>query len=196
MASLAIPRLSLPALPALPIRAIAGNPTVRLSAAAIALVAAGALLFNMVRPANFDVSAVKVPLDGAIHSAPAGWRESLPTLKAPFRVTEDVIRLSERPLAPLAGITWNRPLAALPPFHPGEPLPPAPLSGFFAPGPNGLLPIIAPDGRTPFEAYRRPFVANGRPKVALIVGGLGLNSRMTQQAIETLPSEVRNREPR
>src|SRR5207244_2764329 len=95
-----------------------------------------------------------------------------------------------RPLAPLTSANWNRTTAALAPFKPGEPLAPAPIAGFFAPSPAGLLPIIATDGRTPFEAYRRPFVANGRPKVALIVGGLGLNTRSTQQAIETLPAEV------
>jgi polysaccharide deacetylase 2 family uncharacterized protein YibQ len=179
--------MSVPALPRLSLKI---SPAVRLTAATVALVVAGGVLVNMVRPAHHDVNAVIVPLAKTLRGAPQGWRESLPTFKAPYRVTEDVIRLSERPLAPLAGISWNRPIAALPPFHPGQPLTPAPLVGFFAPGPNGLLPIIAPDGRTPFEAYRRPFVANGRPKVALIVGGLGLNSRMTQQAVETLPAEI------
>lgn len=187
MASLALPRA--PSLPSLPIKAIVGSPLVRLTAVGIALAAASTVLFNMARTANHDVNAVETPLAQAFRNAPPGWRESLPTT-VPFHVTQDVIRLSERPLAPLAGATWNRPIAALPPFHPGEPLPAAPLSGFFAPGPNGLLPIIAPDGRTPFEAYRRPFLATGRPKVALIVGGLGLNTRLTQQAVETLPAEI------
>ena len=189
MASLAIPRFSVPALPRLPLKGLVAHPGVRLAAAGLAFVAAGLVLSQMIRPGARDANAVKAPLAQALRHAPPGWRESLPTA-VPFRVTQDVIRLSERPLAPLAGVSWNRPIAALPPFRPGQPLPPAPLSGFFAPGPDGLLPIIAPDGRTPFEAYRRPFVANGRPKVALIVGGLGLNTRMTQQAIETLPPEI------
>jgi polysaccharide deacetylase 2 family uncharacterized protein YibQ len=190
LASLALPRLSVPALPQLPLKAMFARPGVRLGAAAVALVVAGAGLFGLVRPAHRDVNAVTVPLAQAIRRAPDGWRESLPAPQATARVTSDVIRLSARPLPPLIGVTWNRPIAALPPFHPGEPLPAAPLAGFYAPGPNGLLPIIAPDGRTPFEAYRRPFVANGRPKVSMIVGGLGLNTRMTQQAIETLPAEI------
>ena len=190
MASLAVPRFQVPALPSLPIKAVVGHPSVRLGAAAVALVAAGFGLFTLLQPARHDVNAVTVPLAQVVRRAPDGWRASLPTAPGPARVTSDVIRLSERPLPPLAGVTWNRPIAALPPFRPGEPLPAAPLAGFYAPGPNGLLPIIAPDGRTPFEAYRRPFVANGRPKVALIVGGLGLNTRMTQQAIETLPAEI------
>jgi polysaccharide deacetylase 2 family uncharacterized protein YibQ len=69
-------------------------------------------------------------------------------------------------------------------------LPQAPIAGLFAPSPGGPLPIIAADGRTPFEAYSRPFVSNGRPKVALVIGGLGLNAKATRQAIESLPPEV------
>lgn len=73
---------------------------------------------------------------------------------------------------------------------PGEPLPAAPIAGLSQPGPHGPLPVIAPDGRTPFQAYARPFRDDGRPKVALIVGGLGLNAAATRAAIEQLPAEV------
>jgi polysaccharide deacetylase 2 family uncharacterized protein YibQ len=190
LASLAIPRIRNVAAPWLALKGVLTRPRVRLAAAALALAVAGIVLAQMMRPANHDANAVKVPLALAFRHAPPGWRDSLPTLASPFRVTRDVIRLSERPLPGLAGVNWNRPIAALPPFRPGQPLAAAPLAGFFAPGPNGLLPIIAADGRTPFEAYRRPFIANGRPKVALVLGGLGLNTRLTQQAIETLPPEV------
>jgi polysaccharide deacetylase 2 family uncharacterized protein YibQ len=73
--------------------------------------------------------------------------------------------------------------------HP-EPLPQAPIAGLTAPGPGGLLPIIAPDGRMPWKAYARPFADNGRPKVALVIGGLGLNANATRDAIERLPPEI------
>jgi polysaccharide deacetylase 2 family uncharacterized protein YibQ len=73
---------------------------------------------------------------------------------------------------------------------PSDPLPAAPLAGVVQPGPLGPLPVIAPDGRTPFSAYARPFKSNGKPKVALIVGGLGLNAAATRTAIERLPPEV------
>ena len=72
----------------------------------------------------------------------------------------------------------------------GPPLPTAPIAGFTAPGPGGLLPIIGPDGRTPFQAYARPFQDNGKPKIALVVGGLGLNAAATRAAIDRLPSEI------
>ncbi|MCU0882537.1 MAG: divergent polysaccharide deacetylase family protein [Hyphomonadaceae bacterium] len=66
----------------------------------------------------------------------------------------------------------------------------APLAGIHEQGPNGLLPMIGSDGRTIYSAYRRPFTDSGRPKVAIVVGGLGLNSRVTQRAISELPPEV------
>ena len=71
-----------------------------------------------------------------------------------------------------------------------HPLPAAPIAGLSQPGPDGPLPRIAPDGRVPAQAYARPFVANGKPRVALIVGGLGLNPDTTRAAIERLPAEV------
>lgn len=55
----------------------------------------------------------------------------------------------------------------------------------------GLAPRIAPDGRRPSQYYARPFDgADGAPKVALLVSGLGLNSAVTERAIDELPPEV------
>lgn len=76
------------------------------------------------------------------------------------------------------------------PVHAASPLARAPIAGLSQPGPNGPLPMIAPDGRVPAQAYARPFRPNGKPRVALIVGGLGLNAVTTRAAIERLPPEV------
>ncbi|PZU56302.1 MAG: hypothetical protein DI552_09860 [Brevundimonas sp.] len=76
------------------------------------------------------------------------------------------------------------------PVHAASPLPKAPIAGLFQNGPSGPLPVIAPDGRVPAQAYARPFRPNGKPRVALIVGGLGLNAVTTRAAIERLPPEV------
>jgi polysaccharide deacetylase 2 family uncharacterized protein YibQ len=38
--------------------------------------------------------------------------------------------------------------------------------------------------------YARPFQDNGKPKVSLVIGGLGLNAQATRAAIETLPPEI------
>lgn len=71
------------------------------------------------------------------------------------------------------------------------PLPRAPIAGLTEAGPNGPLPIVAANGRTPATAYARPFTpVAGRPMVAIIIGGLGFNARATQQAIDELPPEV------
>jgi len=76
------------------------------------------------------------------------------------------------------------------PRRPATPLSAAPIAGLSQPGPNGALPVIAADGRVPAQAYARPFQPNGKPRVALIVGGLGLNAVTTRAAIERLPAEV------
>ncbi|QTC90885.1 divergent polysaccharide deacetylase family protein [Brevundimonas goettingensis] len=76
------------------------------------------------------------------------------------------------------------------PKRPAQPLVSAPIAGLSQPGPNGPLPTIAADGRVPAQAYARPFRPNGKPRVSLIVGGLGLNAVTTRAAIERLPAEV------
>jgi uncharacterized protein len=121
-------------------------------------------------------------------TAPDGWREALSRASGQPAVTEDIFRLSETPIEPVGGEATITMQGAA--HSDTRPLPPAPLQGFHSQGPNGPLPIIAADGRTPAEAYARPFTANGRPKVALVIGGLGLNAGVTRQAIETLPPEI------
>ncbi len=80
--------------------------------------------------------------------------------------------------------------APLPKFAPSQPLAAAPIAGLFQQGRNGPLPVLASDGRSAFAAYAKPFKPDGRPRVALIVGGLGLNPAATKAAIEHLPAEV------
>ncbi len=191
MATIALPNLRAPAADRTGLRGLLANRYVGLGAAALLLVGATFGLVKALGPLHHDTGVVRLSLAPAFARAPQGWRETLNPLHGPPPVSLDVIRLSERPLtAIVSGASWNPHGAILPPPAPGAPLPVAPIAGFFAPGPAGPLPIIATDGRTPFEAYRRPFLPNGRPKVALVVGGLGLNSRATQQAIETLPAEI------
>lgn len=72
----------------------------------------------------------------------------------------------------------------------GSPLLAAPIGGLYQQSSVGPLPIVARDGRTSFDAYKRPFSGGGAPKVAIVIGGLGLNSRITDRAIDQLPSEV------
>lgn len=57
--------------------------------------------------------------------------------------------------------------------------------------PLGQIPRIAPDGRRSVKYYARPFDGGGgQPRIGVIVGGLGLNASVTEQAIDELPPEV------
>jgi hypothetical protein len=130
-------------------------------------------------------------------SAPPGWRDVLPSEPAGD--------------APYAAATVA--LSASAPDDPGNPngaaiitisddakldgaqaagagLPQAPIAGLFVQGPGGSLPIIGSDGKTPAQAYARPSAADGKPRVALVIGGLGLNAKETREAIAALPPEV------
>jgi polysaccharide deacetylase 2 family uncharacterized protein YibQ len=56
----------------------------------------------------------------------------------------------------------------------------------------GPLPAIAPDGRRPFDAYARPpgGAPSTGPRVAIVLGGLGLSALTTETAIDRLPAEI------
>jgi polysaccharide deacetylase 2 family uncharacterized protein YibQ len=70
-------------------------------------------------------------------------------------------------------------------------LPRAPIAGYFERSSAGDLPKIGPDGRTPAEAYARPYAGPANtPKISLIVGGLGMTQKHTLAAINELPPEV------
>jgi polysaccharide deacetylase 2 family uncharacterized protein YibQ len=181
--------IAIPRMPAVPRVSLGGlvetlrSPAARAVAAAGLFVAAAAAVVALMGP--LGARPVRVPLAPVFAQAPQGWRASLSPGSMSW-VTEEVVRLSERPVAPGAD---GAPAAGAPAVADGA-LPQAPIAGFFAPGPGGPLPIIAQDGRTPFQAYSRPFHANGRPKIALVIGGLGLNAHVIQAAIETLPGAV------
>lgn len=74
---------------------------------------------------------------------------------------------------------------------PADRLAPAPDPALIEQGPDGPLPIIGPDGREPWIVYARPFdAADRRPKIAIVVNGLGLSSAATEAAIQRLPGGV------
>lgn len=71
------------------------------------------------------------------------------------------------------------------------PLAPAPDTALQEAGPFGPLPMVGRDGREPWRAYARPFSDPGvHPRIALVVGALGLNENATEAAIQRLPPEV------
>ena len=58
----------------------------------------------------------------------------------------------------------------------------------------GAIPRMGATGETPFVAYARPSIsdatAGGKPRIAIIVTGLGINVNGTVEAIERLPDTV------
>ncbi len=59
--------------------------------------------------------------------------------------------------------------------------------------PNGPLPMVGPEGQTPFAAYSRASVTSSgtdSPLVAVVVSGMGLNEDTTLEAVEKLPDNV------
>ena len=75
-----------------------------------------------------------------------------------------------------------------------SPLVRAPVRGFTERGPSGPLPKVARNGRKPWQVYGRPVpkevLLSDRPKVAIVIGGLGLNARSTERAIRELPGVI------
>jgi len=56
---------------------------------------------------------------------------------------------------------------------------------------DGPIPIIAKDGRRPMDLYARPFdKSDPRPRIAVIVAGLGIGEAITQAAIDKLPPAI------
>ena len=79
-------------------------------------------------------------------------------------------------------------------------LPPVPRDAPLAPSPDpalvqvtalGPLPRIGSDGRLPRRVYAKPFdLTDKRPRVAIVVTGLGLSAAATESAIQGLPGSV------
>jgi uncharacterized protein len=74
-------------------------------------------------------------------------------------------------------------------------LPAAPDPHLIEQTPHGPIPRIGADGARASEVYARPAaptggLAQGSPRIALLVGGLGLTPRATESAIANLPGAV------
>jgi polysaccharide deacetylase 2 family uncharacterized protein YibQ len=77
---------------------------------------------------------------------------------------------------------------------PRRSLKPAPLAEVSEAGPYGALPRIGSGNKKPQNVYARPVSAgiihSDMPKVAVLLGGMGLNAELTKKAISKLPGEV------
>ena len=177
-----------------------GNPYIGAGTAAAFFVVCAAALVSLTGDPKAGTPVVRLSLARISEtSAPPGWAQALPgdtAGDAPFdSATVELSSVASdnadagnpngQAIITISGDTRLDGAQAA-----GSPLPQAPIAGLFAQGPAGMLPVIGPDGRTPAEAYARPATADGKPKVALVIGGLGLNAKATHEAIDTLPPEV------
>jgi Uncharacterized protein conserved in bacteria len=80
---------------------------------------------------------------------------------------------------------------AVPPAAVVEPLGDAPIPELLEAIHGQMLPRIGADGRRAWQVYARPVDRkDDRPRVALIIGGLGLSQAATEASIERLPGAV------
>ena len=121
---------------------------------------------------------------------PSQWTKSQQPAAAP--AAPPTASPAPTPAAPAPAPTpAPAPVAATPPPKPSVALASAPDAALIEASPSGLLPKIGPDGRQPWQVYARPFNADdARPRVAILITGLGLSSAPTEAAIDRLPPDV------
>lgn len=72
----------------------------------------------------------------------------------------------------------------------------APIDGLIVMGANGPLPVLGPDSMVAWREYARPaeteenVSGEERPKIAILVTGIGLNSTSSDLAIRRLPGQI------
>lgn len=112
------------------------------------------------------------------------------------RKTADKPARPGKPPAPPPGVLDSDlllppPMPELPPLPPVEPLTAGPDPALMQQTAAGPLPAIAPDGRESWRVYARPFDnSDERPRIAIVITGLGINARTTQTAVQGLPGQV------
>ena len=119
------------------------------------------------------------PMDVVVAPKPPPPAPAEPVEEAPSG--SDEIDLTQDPGAVEGGLEMAQSLVT------------APAPGMTEKGPNGPIPRIASDGRTPANVYARPLdpavLESDLPRIALVLGGMGLNDALTRRAIG-LPGEI------
>jgi len=124
--------------------------------------------------------------------APAA-EATAPVAPAPEATTPVAPPPAAEPAAPATSAPVAETTAAPVPRRAAAPirLSPAPDPALVETGRDGPLPIIGRDGREPWRIYARPFdPADTRPRLAIVIAGLGLSAIPTASAVDGLPGEV------
>lgn len=151
----------------------------------LGLLGVGAATLQWLGPPAAHSRVAQAPKRGAPeHGAPEYG--TAPEPGAALAPRRDVAEAASRP-------AMIRPASAQPgSARMGPILPPDPA--LLQPGRNpdaGMLPRIGPDGRTPGQVYARGFVPEpDRPRIGIVLAGVGMNTAYSNQAITTLPGEL------
>jgi polysaccharide deacetylase 2 family uncharacterized protein YibQ len=77
---------------------------------------------------------------------------------------------------------------------PRRKLPPAPIDAVTENTPDGPLPRIGSGNKKPLAVYARTtsnnIIHSDAPKIAIVLGGMGLNAGLTEKAIRDLPGDI------
>lgn len=107
----------------------------------------------------------------------------------------DVEQVGEPELAfqqPVRSDTYQQDAAII--VSPRRPLTAAPQMKVTEIGSHGQLPRISKSGEKPSRVYERSTSLNvihsDAPKIAILLGGMGLNEKLTAQAVKDLPADI------
>ena len=130
----------------------------------------------------------------AAEAAPDSAEPPAATAPAEDSVEQEMAAASAVEEAEDAGPADEAPLSApasAPAVGPEIALGPVPDPGLVRESPTGPLPVIGEDGRQAWRVYARPFEElYDRPRVAILLGGMGMSQSATNAAIQQLPGEV------
>jgi uncharacterized protein len=166
---------------------------------------AGATTWARLQPLPFAgepivVVSIPAPVEIAPPPAVAEVQEQAPTPSGSEQVVDTA---STDPLPdgtqqdlqiepPVKQETYQQDAAIL--VSPHRPLTPAPQTNVTETTTYGLLPRVAANGETASHTYERTTPLNvihsDSPKIALMLGGMGLNKKLTQAAIKELPADI------
>ncbi len=168
------------------------TPIVALVAPPLAI-AIGLVVFFAVRGGPDDPANVVARIDGA-DQAQTGSIQPDPaaaSASAPVYAPQSEPLVEVKPTGGLREVGSDEVIIS----DPSKPAPirlaAAPREDLTEPGEDGLLPRIGDDGTRPLDAYARPTAgADGMKRVAIVVGGIGIEGETGQSAIASLPGEV------
>lgn len=156
-------------------------------ASAAVLLGFGAWLVRAPAPfAGEPVVMLPVPALEEIKTASTDKPEPVPAEEEPIEAPQEFDSAPEE----MAAIETETAIIVAP----RRALAPAPIAAVAEDGPYGTLPRIGSGNKRPSEVYARRtpdgIIHSDTPKIAIVLGGMGLNEKLTRKAIEELPGDV------